>query len=402
MRREIDHHPGTIVLAPGMVSLDWLTLNMSAPEKLRISTLPWEYVDPVRWDYKLDPHPTNWCAYLICSANLRTAQFSRVSYLTDLKGEKLATISSAPHDGSLHGADWMQIQFANATLYSGEWVQIFRMFRDIGCSYRGISRIDVACDGIAGDGGDFPAVVAMAQQGKARYYGKCEWLQRSDRSQVIGAEFGSRASNKFIRAYRKKREMKSKGQKPWITEGWKRAFGFDAWATEGVEINRFEVALKGKEIRRHFDGEGSADWLEGMANVGQRVDVFASMAPRMFDFRTVAERARDAVPVCEWDWSRVDASANVADRAEQNLAISEHTVKTGLRSMFMVAHYTCDKFGFEACERYAEAAGEHYWRWYMRKRAEWVKKFEKIERAKDSRTMELLARLRDAGNGADS
>jgi hypothetical protein len=94
--------------------------------------------------------------------------------------------------------------------------------------------------------------------------------------------------------------MKSKGVKPHIVEAWCNAFGFDPMNAEGCEVNRFEVALKGKEIRRYFEGESSAEWVLKLADVGQRVEVFASMAPGMFDFRIPAERARDAVPVAVW------------------------------------------------------------------------------------------------------
>lgn len=392
--------PGTlvpIVLAPSMVSLDWLTLNMRAPETLGFASLPWLRPEPVRWDDEVSADPRDWRAYVTQPTTIRTAQFGRVCYLCDLKGEKVATIWAEPHNAGMNasGDRWIQVQFSNATLYSGEWVSLFRMFRAMGCEYTAISRVDVACDGLAGGGGDFPAVVAMANDGRARYYGKCEWLQRSHRREVIGAEFGSRASNKFIRAYRKKREMKAKGVKPHITAAWLRAFGFDVWNDPRSEVNRFEVALKGKEVRRYFDGEGSAEWVEGLHGVGQRVDVFASMAPGMFDFRTPAERARDAVPVCEWDWSRVDASACLAEREERNLALTDHTIKTGLRSMFMLAHVTSDASGHEACQRYARAAGPAIVDWFERKRCEWVREFARIESARDPRTMDVLARLRE-------
>lgn len=396
----VDPRPGTfapLVLAPGMVSLDWLTLNLLAPETLGFASLPWEAPEPRRWDYELDPDPVNWLAYLTCASELRTAQFARVSYLTDMQGEKLVTVCSAPHNPKLHDARWIQVTFSNRTLYSGEWVNLFRMFRAIGCEYTSIGRVDVACDGIEGDGGEWPAVLQMAQRGEAKYYGKCEWLQRSERSRVIGGEFGSRASNKFVRAYRKKREMKSKGVKPHIVEAWCNAFGFDPMNAEGCEVNRFEVALKGKEIRRYFEGESSAEWVLRLADVHQRVEVFASMAPGMFDFRIPAERARDAVPVAVWDWSRVDASPVLAERDERALALTEHTIKTGLRSMFMLAHITGDPSGMAACEMYARAAGQSFVDWYERKRTEWVREFQRIENAKDPRTLDVLQRLREAG-----
>jgi len=405
MPRELGPHPGTfepLVLAPGMVSLDWLTLNLTAPERLGFASLPWEAPEPRRWDYELDPDPVNWHAYLTCASELRTPIFGRVSYLTDLQGEKLVTVLSAPHNPKMHDPRWIQVTFSNRTLYSGEWQNLFRMFRAIGCEYDSIGRVDVACDGIEGDGGEWPQVLTMAQRGEAKYYGKCEWLQRSERARVIGGEFGSRSSNKFVRAYRKKREMKSKGVKPHIVEAWKNAFGFDPMAEDDCEVNRFEVQLKGKEIRRYFPNESNADWVLGLANVHRRVDVFASMAPGMFDFRIPAERARDAEPVAVWDWTRVDASPNLAARAKRNLALSEHTIKTGLRAMFHLAHTLSDPNGIAACEQYARASGQPFVDWFERKRYQWVREFNRIEAAKDPRTLDVLQRLREAAaNGSE-
>lgn len=378
-----------VVLAPGMVSLDWLTLNLKAPTDTE-TALPWDYLDPVPWYYDVDPGEL--AEYRTEPTVIRTAQFATVCYLCDMMGEKVATIWANPHNPMLHGADWIQVQFSNATLYSGEWVKLFRMFRAMGCEYTAISRVDIACDGIEGSGGDFPQVVQMSNEGTARYYGKCDWLTRTQRRTVIGAEFGSKRSNKFIRAYRKKREMKAKGVKQHIVDAWCEAFGFDVWAAP-VEVNRFEVSLKGKEVRRHFESEGSTDWVEALAHPLMRVDVFASMAPKMFDFRTPAERSRDAVPVCRWDWSAVSNSPDPLPREKRTLAMTEHTIKTGLRSMFHVATVTGDRSGLEACAKLAAASNMADW--YDRKRSEWLREFARIESAKDPRTLDILRRLRN-------
>ena len=388
-----------ITLAPALVTLDWLTVNMLAPEGADV--LPWQPPAPCFWDNETDTNSQHWRRYVTEPTNLRTGQFRNVCYLNDLLGAKVATIWSDPHNAALHNPAWVQVQFANHTLYSGELVALFRMFRELGCEYTAISRVDVACDGIAGQGGDWDQVLQMADMGRARYYGKGDWLRRGSRRQTIGGEFGTRASNKFIRAYRKKREMKAKGVKPHIVEAWLNAFGFDAYAADGVEVNRFEVQLKGKEIRRYFHDESRADWLEGLANVGQRVDVFASMAVGMFDFRTPTKYARDAVPVTAWDWSCVHAGVQTVARASRTLAIGPHTIKTGLRSMFFVAHVTCDPSGYAACERLAAAAGDLFVEWYRAKRLEWVREFAKIEAARDGRTLDVFRNLREGAPGAD-
>lgn len=386
--------PGTILLAPGLVSLDWLTVNMLAPERIGFASLPWQSVRPVRWDYDIGD-PDKWAPYLVEPTELRVNPFRIVAYLTDLLGEKVATILSDPYNPKMHDPRWIQVQFANRTLYSGEWVRLYRMLRAIGCEYRSLSRVDIACDGIEGDGGEWPAVMELAQHGRAEYFGKADSLIRQSRGVAIGGEFGSRASNKFIRAYRKKREMKRKGAvKQHIVDAWIQAFGFDPMPAP-VEVNRFEVQLKGKEIRRYFDQEGNADWVEGLADVGQRVDIFASMAPGMFDYRTAgADRARDAVPVCRWDWSRVNCAPVVNPRAARTLALSDHTVKTGIKAMWRVAAITGAREGFAAAEQMAAAHGQAMRDWYRSKMGHWLKELRAIEDANDAATIALLNRMR--------
>lgn len=376
--------PGTspLVLAPGMVSLDWLTLNMLAPEVHFEHRLPWQAIDPAYWNDESDTSSDRWRRYVIEPTTKRADPLARVTYINNDRGEKCATVCWQPYNGALHNPRWIQVQFANHTLYSNEWVALFGMFRHLGSEFTGISRVDIAADGLAGDGGDFPQVIAAKMSGAARYYGKGDWLVRSTRDKVLGGEFGSKASNKFIRAYGKKREMKAKGCKPHIVAGWLRAFGFDAWADPKADVNRLEISIKGKEVRRYFPGERSAAWVEGLANIGQRVDVFDNTARSLFDFRTAgAERARDAEPIAVWDWSRVDASPALIDRAPRALQIGDHTIKTGIHAMFRVAHYTASAEGFEACKQFAAACGPAWVHWFEQRRAHWVREFAKVEQA---------------------
>ena len=381
--------PDPLIVRPGLVSLDWLTINALSPEGAK--RLPWSMDEPTTW---ADVGTTPPRLYVVERTDIRTSQFRRVSYLTNDRAEKVATIWSEPHQLG-RSANWMQVQFANETLYTNAWVNVWRMFRRLGVEYTGISRVDIACDAIEGAGGDFPKVVQMSVDGLARYYGHCDWLTRTSRKTVIGAEFGTHGSNKFIRAYRKKREMKAKGVKPHIVAAWAEAFGFDAW-TAPIEVNRCEVQLKGKEIRRYYAAEeSSADALEHLAHQPSRANIFASMAVKMFDFRTIADRARDAVPVCAWDWSLVQQQPEVDPRAEKNLALSEHRIKTSLKAMYTVAYYMSDPSGFEACERLAAASG--YADWYAHKRAEWVREMIAIERARDPNTLRTIANLKQYG-----
>lgn len=386
-------------LAPFLVSLDWLALNMDTPPPRPMHPLPWESLEPRSWWQEINPERV----YMTQPTEIRTAQFKRVTYINDELKRKVLTVWSEPHDNRLHAGTWIQVQFDNATLYTGEWSTLLRMLVEMGCTLRGVSKVDISCDGIEGDGGDFPAVIETAKHGNVRYYGKCDWLVRSSRGSVVGGEFGHRSSNKFIRAYRKKREMKSKGIKEHIVKQWAAALGWDPM-DRPVEVNRFEVSLKGKEVRRYFPderGPRALDFVLGLADVANRVDVFASMAPGMFDFRTRATRARDAQPVTAWNWSRVVTSdPSLSFRASRNIAVTDHTIKTGLRAMFHLSVVTSDPNVMELAERKAEAAGPRFVAWFDRKRVAWTKEYGKLIAAGDLRTLEFFRALKEPPPGA--
>jgi hypothetical protein len=369
-------HP-TVQLRPITVNLDWLTVNMVGPDA---DGVPWNVDQPVPWWEERDADEWIW----VKPAGIATAQFRKVSYVVDAHGRKMATIAFEPHQ-HVHGQRWMQVQFANETLYDGSWTGIFRRLRWCGCTYTGISRVDIAADGIEGDGGDWPLVIGMASTGTVRYYGKCEWLVRTSRRTVVGAEFGTRSSNKFIRAYRKKREMKSKGIKPHIVDAWINALGWNPM-DQPVEINRLEIQLKGKEIRRYFSGERDAEWMLNLSSPKNRVDVMASMAESMFDFRTVADRARDSVPVQSWDWSNI-APVQYHHREPRKHAVSDHTIKTHLRAMYHVGCVMGDQATLATAVHVAESAGPEMAAWYFRKQREWNRELAMIAKHGDARTM---------------
>lgn len=383
-----------VTLAPFLASLDWLTLNMDVPATVTGLPLPWQALEPRRWFRECDHERVYWTR----PTERRTAQFNRVTEVVDGMERKVCTVWHEPHDSKLHTDAWIQVQFANHTLASGEWSVLLGMLRAMGCTLRGISRVDIACDGLEGDGGDFPKVIDLTRNGNVRYYGKCDWIVRHARGKTIGGEFGHRGSNKFIRAYRKCREMKAKGVKEHIVKQWEAALGRNPMDT-GEKVNRFEVQLKGKEIRRYFPderGDGAFDFVQSLADPANLVDIFASMAVGMFDFRTTATRARKAEPVTAWDWSRcVKLEPSLSFRATRNHAVTEHTMKTELRAMFRVAVVLSDPNLMELAKRNAESYSFAMGEWYQKKRVVWTQEYGKLCAAGDTRTLEFFAALRE-------
>ena len=397
--------PGLITIRPGAVLLDWLTLNLRAPDGGPFGH-PWTQAGPGTWEDTVDPDSDQWRVYVTEPTDIRTSLFQRVTYVNRPDGVKVMTIWGVPHNGAMHDPRWIQVQFSNETLHTGEWVTLFAMLRAYGCELQSIGRVDISADGIEGSGGEWPAVVQGAISGEWRYYGHGSWRPEMFRNRCTGFNFGTRGSNKYVRAYRKAREMKQKGVKPWIVEAWANAWGFDVYG-QGHEVNRMEVQTKGKELRRYWPGADADAFVCGLADESKRVDIYATMAPGIFDFRTHAKRARDAVSVVAWDWTGVSRNVQVETRAQRTHGMTDHTIKTYLRAMWTVATGTSDPAGFRSCEALARSCGSGWEDWYQRKQKEWASEWCKIEGAREAalspratphavRTLERTARIVDA------
>lgn len=370
--------PEPVPLKPFALSLDWLAINADTDSNA-----------PHVWDAH---GVTTWpdAPYTYIPTTIRTAQFGRVGYMANSQGDKVATLYTDPHQEG-QGKGWMQVQFANETLYTGEFCELDNLLTKEGCNYRGLSRLDLAADGVQGEGGNWIKVMQMEMDGKARYYGKADSLTRRYRGKVRGGEFGLRTSNKFIRAYNKTEEMRHVGVKPWICDAWQNTLGMDPY-TEGWNVERFEVQLKGREIRRYIPRERDPGFIQGLDDPHLRLDMYASMVPGMFDYRTPgADRARDAEPVVRWDWSLLsDAAPNYTDRRKRNLAMNEHGLKSGIAAMARMGLQFGDPDAVEKGRRYAHAASPYLGRWFDTRLPLWERRVNEILAA----NCEIDARMR--------
>ncbi len=342
-------------LAPFRIGPDWLALSMSGPVRLLSFDEPVDWIGGRLW----------------CPTTIRTRVMQRVYYLRDSNGRKLLTVAGMPYSRAVGPPDWMQVQFANETLHTGEFVEIYHTLRSMGFRYMGVTRLDLAADGIVGNGGDFNEPLQRAFDGKVEYFGKMHWQPRYEgRKRVNGAALGSAASNKWFRVYDKTRELKTAAaahKAPYIRAAWEAALGFDP-VLEGMQVCRFEFRTKGKEVRRYFPEESSKNearadaFVESLYHQSTCADIFASMAAKVYDFRTPAERARDAVRMVEWDFGAVkDGTLRVMPRAPRTLALSTQAIKTTIKGLWQTSYVTNDTVWIEQAERMAYAQGLSEW-----------------------------------------
>jgi len=380
---------GQIELRPFVTMVDWLSVTATGPfwsVELAVGDwAPWDGLNmrPGAMLLSMDP-PREW---------------GKRFYLMDsVGGEKLATILAAPTNRKIHARDAMVMQFHNQTLAPGEWREIGEALWSMGCTYTGVQRIDIAADGWINDilpeggdsmgarewqvervggGGDFIQVVQAALAGFGRYYGPANtrWGTEQLGSQWNGFNFGTRAANKFLRCYRKKREMKAKGHKPHIAAAWSAALGGYNVMSDPREVGRLEVQMKGREFRRYYGGEGDWSKLCQIHDPVLRAGIYSSAIESMFDFRTWPRdgRARTAKPMARWDWSiACKAPPPKFTREKKRIGIGEERVKTVLHFLHDIAWINGDPEAMQMAERLAVAAGDGMREYLRRKAPAWA------------------------------
>lgn len=360
------------ILAPFRIGLDWLTLNMSGPPSIL------NYQDAVQWTGN---------RWWMNSGN-RTRVMNKLFYLVNHAGEKLLTVAGQPASLAVGRPDWMQVQFANRTLYTGEFLELYQQLRAMGFVYRSTSRLDLAADGLEDANGNFLAPIQAAMDGQAEYYGRASWRIRfRGRKRVDGAELGTRSSNKFFRVYNKSRELKTAAaadKAGYIRASWEQALGFDP-THEARDVYRLELQVKGRETRRYYPEERAVttraadQWMQSLADGQTCANMFANMAAPTFDFRTKADRARDAQPVLRWDFGAVAQDIATRERETRTMAISQQGLKVTIKNLWRLHVLTSDPHWLGKCQELAHAAGMA--NWLDERITSWDKELQRIRAA---------------------
>lgn len=391
--------PQCITLRPFCTMVDWLSVMMMGPW----STITTEIGDAFRWDVE------NVRPGLMVYRTYETPHFAKVFYISDQVGTKLVTVLCQPKDHKKFPPEFMVAEFGNATLATGEWRELLSALEQMGCEHMGVKKCDIAADGwegeLIGDGGDFIPVVQASLAGWGNYYGKAHWKTHHLGRAFNGFEFGSRAGNKFMRCYRKKREMKDKGLKPHIVEAWRAALGGMDPMKDPREVGRLEVSLKGTELRRYFKGESDSRLLAELHDPLKRVELFQATTDTMFDFRTwpTDGRARSAKPMHRWDWGLCTTNAPAAlARAQRSRCISPEIVKRSVHALYDMHLHSYDPRFLVDAEIAAAAGGPEIVTWFHGKMRQWDQLHEALTvgtrnrpGASDDFSLSFMRRLRE-------
>lgn len=348
------------ILQPFALPIDWLDVTLDVPRGNR-QERPWGQDEAVHLDGRL----------VLVRQPGRSKAFDRLDALVDVRTERtLALVRSCPHSAAIMPMNRVQVKMANDALYNYTWAETLAHLQDgLNWSYRSVTRLDLAADGHG-----FLKPFHDAARGHVSYGGRADFVVRFSGGQVKAAELGTKSGNKFGRIYGKSKELRLSGK----------LYIADYWADQGCEdadnVDRCEVAIKGREVRRYYPEERTRAFLDGLTCPRYRARVFASVAQTFVRFRTgeQGDRSRDREDLLTWDWSRI-AQGEAVDRRPRARRIQDfgvNALKAHVRLTFMMHVATGSPRYLATAQEVAEASNLATW---MRGRQHlWKRQAEKL------------------------
>lgn len=156
------------------------------------------------------------------------------------------------HPRSLMSPDTVLFSVANRIQYQKGWTELIKeAWSDLELTFTHICRLDIAVDQPYIKQFSF---IKDLINGKLIHTGNATFTVEYEKGKDGKPDaryfrFGSRSSDKFLRAYYKRQEL-AVSNKNYIFEYWER----NGWKLgEGQEVARFEIVLKRKELKRYND-----------------------------------------------------------------------------------------------------------------------------------------------------
>lgn len=271
-----------------------------------------------------------------------TANFAR-RLLVFHKGVEIVTVLQQPKY-SIFDRRMTEVKLHNRVLYTARPAYVLvEVLKALNLTYKGISRIDLACDcnTLAGGRSVEDLISAfvhlrdgeighIVRKGSARYnlHGN---NHRKAHIRHESIKFGSPQSACVPYIYNKSLELISEKDKPWIREAWKHAGLVHLIDKEGLQrmtskelaakledsgvseyiragVWRFEIAIraKGKDLLNLEDGELFKLGLDQISTAKKVEELFISYASKYFCFRECTrdgQRIRDYRNIVLFDYS---------------------------------------------------------------------------------------------------
>lgn len=190
-------------------------------------------------------------------------------------GITLGTMELFPR--SLMSPDTVLFNVSNRIQYQKGWTKLIQnTWKELNLSFKHVCRLDIAVDQPYKNQFDFIRELAT---GKLRRVGGATYTveyagEKDGVADVRYFRFGSRSSDKFLRAYYKRQEL-AKSNKHYIEEFWNRN---DFNLEDNQEVARFEMVIKRKEFKKYTDVfEQYGDLTDKTLNLLERPEYLAAL-----------------------------------------------------------------------------------------------------------------------------
>jgi len=260
-----------------------------------------------------------------------------------LDGEQIGRMDVLPT--SLMSPDCIVWYTNNKMQYSKGWTDKLKyVWKEMNLSFTHVGRIDIAVDAPENKQFDF---IKKLTSGKLRLVGGSKFtVQYTNDAKVDYFRFGSRSSDKFMRAYYKRQEIE-RSNKYYMEEVWE-ANGFNL--DEGQEVTRFEIVLKRKELKKYYDvwekyGELDETNLELLEDPSYLAALFNTGKKSFFEFVSRRSLARTGnVSRCKrikiLDLSGI--TSYLLEKIKSKCTTAVYSAKISAKFLFMLCCKTCD------------------------------------------------------------
>jgi len=177
----------------------------------------------------------------------------RFKYDVYLSEKHFGHILCCPRNEHIMAGNFISFKLQNNVLYELEWVErCDALFKAMNWTVKNNTRLDIALDGYG-----FMDIFSKCVRGEVRKIGQARpnVYYNSSMKQITGYDLGSKASNKWLTAYNKTKELEVSNKK-YIKDFWERTdLQMNQIRTEKGEpvyqdVERLELKLRNEEIKK--------------------------------------------------------------------------------------------------------------------------------------------------------
>jgi len=333
-----------------IVNLDWLELSFEC-ENL---------IDGVEHQFYKDEHTLS----LIKECENRC--FLNV-YSVYINGALIGELKTMPKQIHIMTEKYAIFKMVNSELYTKGWaVRLKLMVKVLGLTFKKVHQFDIAADGVG-----FLKINDLLSNNQIYNCGAENYDLKHRGRQIPTLYIGSRASDKFIRIYDKRKELLASNKK----------YIESFWLNNGLQTEikeRCELVLKGKHSEKLFKNKNFLEVLAVLVDQRKIAEVMANYINRMMDFKSKNEGGKNHSrknKLFKIDFTKIVKFVKPLDVIIKAFSNGTYKAKMAVRFFHELGHKTGIKHFLNFCDEITENI--YHSEWYERRKNLWVKDYER-------------------------